>query len=55
MQQYGDCLKIYDESENTRCPCCSDDKEVYTHVIVFDKKEGIAKSVLKEDAYLYEN
>lgn len=54
MQMCGDCMKVYDESEYTKCPFCSDDKDEYTHVIVFDKKAGIAKSVPKEDAHLYE-
>ena len=54
MQQCDNCMKIYDESEYTRCPFCSKDKDEYTHVIVFDKKAGIAKSVSKEDAHLYE-
>ena len=27
MQQCGDCLKIYDESESARCPFCSDDDD----------------------------
>ncbi len=54
MQMCGDCMKIYDESEYAKCPFCSDDKNEYTHVIVFDKKAGVAKSVPKEDAHLYE-
>lgn len=52
MQMCGNCSKVYDESEYAKCPFCS--KDEYTHVIVFDKKEGIAKSVPKEEAYLYE-
>ncbi len=27
MQQCGDCLKIYDESEYAHCPFCSDDED----------------------------
>jgi DnaJ-class molecular chaperone len=27
MQQCGDCLKVYDESENVDCPFCSDEEE----------------------------
>ena len=27
MQQCGDCLKVYDESENIGCPFCSDEEE----------------------------
>jgi RNA polymerase subunit RPABC4/transcription elongation factor Spt4 len=48
------CNKIYDESEYAKCPFCSIDEDEYTHVIIFDKNAGIAKSVPKEDAYLYE-
>lgn len=54
MQQCGDCLKVYDESESARCPYCSGDEDEYTHLIVFDRAEGIAKSVPKEEAHLYE-
>lgn len=53
MQQCGDCLKIYDESESAGCPYCSDDGDEYTHVIVFDKDQGVAKSVPKGEAHLY--
>jgi len=28
MQQCGDCLKVYDESEYTHCPYCDDDDEL---------------------------
>lgn len=54
MQQCGDCLKVYDESEYAGCPDCSDDGDDYTHVIVFDKEAGEARSVPREDAHLYE-
>lgn len=54
MQQCGDCLKVFDESEYARCPFCSDDEDDYTHVIVFDKAAGVAKSVPKDEAHLYE-
>lgn len=54
MQQCGDCLRVYDESEDAHGPFCSDDGDNYTHVIVFDKEAGLAKSVPKEDAHLYE-
>jgi len=54
VQQCGDCLKVYDESEYAGCPYCSDDGDDYTHVIVFDKEAGEAKSVPREDAHLYE-
>jgi hypothetical protein len=47
-------MKVYDESEYAKCPFCSVDKNKYIHVIVFDKEAGIAKSVPKEDAHLYE-
>ncbi len=47
-------MAVYDESDYSKCPFCSDDKDEYTHVIVFDKKAGIAKSVSKEDPYVYE-
>ncbi|MDD4509375.1 MAG: hypothetical protein PHY23_00420 [Oscillospiraceae bacterium] len=52
MQMCGQCNKVYDESEYAKCPFCS--KEEYTHVIVFDKNDGTAKSVPQEDAQLYE-
>lgn len=54
MQMCGNCMKVYDESEYAKCPFCSNDKNQYTHVIVFDKEAGIAKSVPKEEAHLYE-
>lgn len=54
MQMCGDCMKVYDESEYAKCPFCSDDQDEYTHIIVFDKKDSIAKSVPKKDAHLYE-
>lgn len=54
MQMCGECMKVYDESEYAKCPYCYRDKDEYTHVIVFDKKAGIAKSVPKEEAHLYE-
>jgi len=41
MQMCGECMKVYDESESI-------------HVIVYDKEAGIAKSVPKEEAHLYE-
>lgn len=54
MQMCGECMKVYDESEYTKCPFCYKEKDEYTHVIVYDKEAGIAKSVAKEDAHLYE-
>lgn len=54
MQMCGNCMKVYDESEYAKCPFCSDDKDEYTHVIVFDRDDGVAKSVPKENAHLYE-
>ena len=54
MQMCGVCMKVYDESEYAKCPYCNRDKDEYTHVIVFDKKTGKAKSVPKEEAHLYE-
>ncbi len=54
MQQCGDCLQIYDESESTACPLCFDEEDEYTHVIVFDKQAGVAKTVPKDEAHLYE-
>ena len=54
MQQCGDCLKVYDESENAHCPFCSGGGDDYTHVIIWDKDAGEAKTVPKEDAHLYE-
>lgn len=54
MQQCGDCLNVYDESEYARCPDCSVGGDDYTHVIVFDKEAGEAKTVPKEEAHLYE-
>lgn len=54
MQMCGNCMKVYDESEYVKCPFCSGDKDEYTHVIVFDKNAGVAKSVPKKDAHLYE-
>jgi recombinational DNA repair protein RecR len=54
MQQCGDCLKVFDESEHARCPYCSDEEDDYTHVIVFDRAAGVAKSVPKDEAHLYE-
>lgn len=56
MQMCGDCGKIYDESEYSRCPYCHGfgyDDECDT-VIVYDRKEGRAKSVSKKDAHLYD-
>ncbi|WP_286905873.1 hypothetical protein [Clostridium sp. UBA1652] len=53
MQMCGDCMKVYDESEYSKCPFCSDDSDEYTHVIVFDRDAGVAKSVPKKDAHLY--
>ena len=55
MQMCGDCGKIYDESEYSKCPHChgfgyADEGD---EVIVYDKKEGRAKIVPKKDAYLY--
>jgi hypothetical protein len=47
-------MKVYDESEYARCPYSTNAKKEHTHVIVFDKKAGVAKSVPKEDAHLYE-
>ena len=29
MQQCGDCLKVYDESEFARCPYCVEDEDGY--------------------------
>ena len=54
MQMCGNCSKVYDESEYTKCPFCTKEKDTYTHVIVFDNKAGSAKSVPKEKAHLYE-
>lgn len=54
MQQCGDCLKVYDESEDAHCPFCWEPEDDYTHVIVFDHDAGVAKSVPKEEAHLYE-
>ena len=54
MQMCGNCMKVYDESEYAKCPFCCNDKDEYTHVIVFDKDAGVAKSVPKKDAHLYE-
>lgn len=31
MQQCGDCLKVYDESENIGCPFCSDESDEKGH------------------------
>lgn len=53
MQMCGDCMKVYDESEYSKCPFCSDDSDEYTHVIVFDRDAGVTKSVPKKDAHLY--
>ena len=54
MQMCGNCGKVYDESEYSKCPFCHRNKHEYSHVIVYDKKEGKAKSVPKEEAHLYE-
>jgi predicted amidophosphoribosyltransferase len=48
MQMCGNCMKVYDESEYARCPFCSKNKDEYTHVSVFDKKAGVAKSLPKK-------
>jgi hypothetical protein len=54
MQQCGDCLKIYDESEDSKCPFCFEDDDDYTHVVVFDRSKGEAVVVPKDEAHLYE-
>ena len=54
MQMCGFCQQIYDEAESMGCPTCENVEEDYTHVIVFDKDECVAKSVPKEDAHLYD-
>lgn len=43
MQMCGNCGKVYDESEYSKCPFCHRNKREYSHVIVYDKKEGRAK------------
>ena len=47
-------MKVYDESEYTEYPFCSNKKDEDTHGIVFDKATGEAKSVPKEEAHLHE-
>lgn len=49
----GNCNKVYDESEYAKCPFCSKKKCESTHVIVFDKREGVTKTVPREEAHLH--
>lgn len=55
MQMCGDCGKVYDESEYSRCPYChgwvDDDREEYA--IIKDLSDGQVKSVPKKDLHLY--
>ena len=46
MQQCGDCLKVYDESENIECPYCEDedsDEEELESMIPCPECEGTGK------------
>lgn len=52
MQQCGECDKVYDESEDSRCPYCSGGGEEIW-LIVIDKETGEAKHVPKSEGHLY--
>lgn len=51
MQMCGNCMKVYDESEYSKCPFCSDDKDEYMNVIFFDEDTGVEKSVTKSERF----
>lgn len=53
MQMCSECMMVYDESESTKCPFCFVPKEEFKYVIVYDEKEGIAKTVPVEEAHKY--
>lgn len=56
MQMCGDCGKVYDESEYSKCPYChgfgyeSDEEPM---VIVYDRDKKEAITVPKSEAYKY--
>lgn len=53
MQMCPNCDKVYDESEYAKCPRCHPDRKKEQTVIVFDKRDGKAKSVPKSEAHKY--
>ena len=54
MQMCPECNRVYDESDNSKCPycypCCENSNIYY---IVYDRDEKIAKSVPESEVWKY--
>ena len=49
MQQCPNCGKIYDESEDSKCPYCNDYDTRPVYHIVYDRDLGLALSLTGEE------